>query len=167
MEEKPQPWPSLPQSRGTQRGAPEEYGGAGLDKIATTLLTEKISIDGGSATTHYAGIGTLPIVYLKRKRRPAKVAAAIHQASCLSEPQAGSDARETRARPVLSADRTRYILNSQKMWITNGGFAASYSCFAKVDGGELLFIVGKEFPGCETQAMDQDKCTSRFRRAAL
>ena len=138
-------------------GTPEEYGGAGLDKIATTVLTEKISIDGGFATTHgaHAGIGTLPIVYFgteaqKKKYLPKLASGEFIGAYCLSEPQAGSDAQNLLTRAELSADGTHYILNGQKMWITNGGFADLFIVFAKVDGEKLsAFIVEKNFPGCK------------------
>jgi len=138
-------------------GTPEEYGGAGLDKIATTLLTEKISIDGGFATTHgaHAGIGTLPIVYFgteaqKKKYLPKLASGEYIGAYCLSEPQAGSDAQNLLTRAELSADGAHYVLNGQKMWITNGGIADLYIVFAKVDGEKLTaFIVEKNFPGCK------------------
>ena len=128
---------------------PEEYGGAGLDKIATTILTEKISIYGGFATTHgaHAGIGTLPIVYFgteaqKKKYLPKLASGEFIGAYCLSEPQAGSDAQNLLTRAELSADGAYYILNGQKMWITNGGFADLFIVFAKVDGEKLsAFIV--------------------------
>ena len=143
---------------GLMSGAtPEEYGGAGLDKIATTVLTEKISIDGGFATTHgaHAGIGTLPIVYFgteaqKKKYLPKLASGEYIGAYCLSEPQAGSDAQNLLTRAELNADGTHYILNGQKMWITNGGFADLFTVFAKVDGEKLsAFIVEKNFPGCK------------------
>jgi len=97
---------------GLMSGAtPEEYGGAGLDKIATTVLTEKISIYGGFATTHgaHAGIGTLPIVYFgteaqKKKYLPKLASGEYIGAYCLSEPQAGSDAQNLLTRAELSAD---------------------------------------------------------------
>ncbi len=136
---------------------PEEYGGAGLDKIASTVLTEKISIYGGFATTHgaHAGIGTLPIVYFgteaqKKKYLPKLASGEYIGAYCLSEPQAGSDAQNLLTRAELSADGTHYILNGQKMWITNGGFADLFIVFAKVNGEKLTaFIVEKNFPGCK------------------
>jgi len=143
---------------GLMSGAtPEEYGGAGLDKIATTVLTEKISIDGGFATTHgaHAGIGTLPIVYFgteaqKKKYLPKLASGEYIGAYCLSEPQAGSDAQNLLTRAELSADGAHYVLNGQKMWITNGGFADLFIVFAKVDGEKLTaFIVEKNFPGCK------------------
>src|SRR5208283_4894141 len=138
-------------------GTPEEYGGAGLDKIASTVLTEKISIYGGFATTHgaHAGIGTLPIVYFgteaqKKKYLPKLASGEFIGAYCLSEPQAGSDAQNLLTRAELSADGSHYILNGQKMWITNGGFADLFIVFAKVNGEKLTaFIVEKNFPGCK------------------
>jgi alkylation response protein AidB-like acyl-CoA dehydrogenase len=138
-------------------GVPEEYGGAGLDKIATTVLTEKLSIYGGFAVTHgaHAGIGTLPIVYFgteeqKKKYLPKLASAELIGAYCLSEPQAGSDAQNSLTRAVLNKEGTHYILNGQKMWITNGGFADLYVVFAKIDGEKFsAFIVEKAFPGCK------------------
>jgi alkylation response protein AidB-like acyl-CoA dehydrogenase len=136
-------------------GVPEQYGGAGLDKIATTVLTEKLSIYGGFAVTHgaHAGIGTLPIVYFgteeqKKKYLPKLATAETIGAYCLSEPQAGSDAQNSLTRAVLNAEGTHYVLNGQKMWITNGGFADVYVVFAKVDGEKFTaFIVERTFPG--------------------
>src|SRR6516164_4916556 len=138
-------------------GTPEEYGGAGLDKIAATVLTEKISMYGGFAVTHgaHAGIGTLPIVYFgteeqKRKYLPKLASAEMIGAYCLSEPQAGSDAQNSLTRAELNKEGTHYILNGQKMWITNGGFADLYVIFAKVDGEKFTaFIVERDFPGCK------------------
>jgi len=136
-------------------GVPEQYGGAGLDKIATTVLTEKLSIYGGFAVTHgaHAGIGTLPIVYFgteeqKKKYLPKLATGELIGAYCLSEPQAGSDAQNSLTRAELNKEGTHYILNGQKMWITNGGFADVYVVFAKVDGEKFTaFIVERTFPG--------------------
>ncbi|MBS1841291.1 MAG: acyl-CoA dehydrogenase family protein [Acidobacteria bacterium] len=138
-------------------GVPEEYGGAGLDKIATTVLTEKLSIYGGFAVTHgaHAGIGTLPIVYFgteeqKKKYLPKLATGELIGAYCLSEPQAGSDAQNSLTRAELNAEGTHYVLNGQKMWITNGGFADLYVVFAKIDGEKFTaFIVERNFPGCK------------------
>ncbi len=138
-------------------GVPEEYGGAGLDKIATTVLTEKLSIYGGFAVTHgaHAGIGTLPIVYFgteaQKQKYLAKLAGAeLIGAYCLSEPQAGSDAQNSLTRAELNSEGTHYVLNGQKMWITNGGFADLYIVFAKIDGEKFsAFIVERKFPGCK------------------
>ena len=136
-------------------GVPEEYGGAGLDKIATSVLTEKHSIYGRFAVTHgaHAGIGTLPIVYFgteaqKKKYLPKLATGEWIGAYCLSEPQAGSDSQNSLTRAELNAEGTHYILNGQKMWITNGGFADVYIVFAKVDGEKFTaFIVERTFPG--------------------
>jgi alkylation response protein AidB-like acyl-CoA dehydrogenase len=138
-------------------GVPEEYGGAGLDKVATTVLTEKLSIYGGFAVTHgaHAGIGTLPIVYFgteeqKKKYLPKLATGELIGAYCLSEPQAGSDAQNSLTRAELAPEGTHYVLNGQKMWITNGGFADLYIVFAKIDGEKFsAFIVERSFPGCK------------------
>ncbi|MGB9432963.1 MAG: acyl-CoA dehydrogenase family protein [Candidatus Acidiferrum sp.] len=138
-------------------GTPEEYGGAGLDKVAATMLTEKIALYGGFAVTHgaHAGIGTLPLVYFgteeqKRKYLPKLASGEFIGAYCLSEPQAGSDAQNLLTRAELNKEGTHYILNGQKMWITNGGFADLYIVFAKVDGEKLTaFLVERTFPGCK------------------
>ncbi|MGH9675595.1 MAG: acyl-CoA dehydrogenase family protein [Candidatus Acidiferrum sp.] len=138
-------------------GIPEEYGGAGLDKIATTVLTEKISIYGGFAVTHgaHAGIGTLPIVYFgteeqKKKYLPKLASGEMIGAYCLSEPQAGSDSQNSLTRAEMNKEGTHYILNGKKMWITNGGFADLFIVFAKIDGEKFsAFIVEKAFPGCK------------------
>jgi alkylation response protein AidB-like acyl-CoA dehydrogenase len=136
-------------------GVPEQYGGAGLDKISTTVLTEKISVYAGFAVTHGAqsGIGTLPIVYFgteeqKKKYLPKLATGEWIAAYCLSEPQAGSDAQNALTRAELSPDGKSWILNGQKMWITNGGFADVYIVFAKVDGEKFsAFIVERSYPG--------------------
>jgi len=136
-------------------GVPEEFGGAGLDKISTTVLTEKLSIYGGFAVTHgaHAGIGTLPVVYFgteaqKKKYLPKLATGEWIGAYCLSEPQAGSDAQNSLTRAELNKEGTHYILNGQKMWITNGGFADVYIVFAKIDGEKFTaFIVERTFPG--------------------
>ena len=136
-------------------GIPDQYGGAGLDKIATTILTEKLSIYGGFAVTHgaHAGIGTLPIVYFgneeqKKKYLPKLATGEWIGAYCLSEPQAGSDSQNSLTRAELNPEGTHYILNGQKMWITNGGFADLYIVFAKVNGEKFTaFIVERTFPG--------------------
>src|SRR5271169_2506164 len=136
-------------------GTPEEYGGAGLDKVASTVLTEKISIYGGFATTHgaHAGIGTLPIVYFgteeqKKKYLPKLATGELIGAYALSEPQAGSDSQNSLTRAELNPEGTHYVLNGQKMWITNGGFADLYVVFAKVNGEKFTaFIIERTFPG--------------------
>jgi alkylation response protein AidB-like acyl-CoA dehydrogenase len=144
-------------------GVPEEYGGSGLDRISSTVLSEKISSYGSfsvSAGAH-SGIGTLPIVYFgteeQKKRYLPKLATGEWLAAyCLSEPQAGSDAQNSRTRAVLSPDGRDWILNGQKMWITNGGFADVYTVFAKVDGEKFsAFIVERGFPGFSVGAEEK------------
>src|SRR5271170_3933569 len=138
-------------------GVPEQYGGAGLDKIATTVLTERLSIYGGFAVTHgaHSGIGTLPIVYFgteeqKKKYLPKLATGELIGAYCLSEPQAGSDSQNSLTRAELNAEGTHYVLNGQKMWISNGGFADIYIVFAKVNGEKFTaFIVERAFEGCK------------------
>src|SRR2546422_3586403 len=136
-------------------GIPEEYGGSGLDKISATVLAEKLSAYASFSVTHgaHAGIGTLPIVYFgtdeqKKKYLPKLASGELIAAYCLSEPQAGSDAQSARTRAVLSPDGKHWILNGQKMWITNGGFADVYTVFAKVNGEKFsAFIVERGTPG--------------------
>src|SRR5579862_5212186 len=134
---------------------PEEYGGAGLDKISSTVLAEKLSGYASFAVSHggHSSIGTIPIVYFgteeqKKKYLPRIATGELLSSYCLSEPQAGSDAQNSRTRAVLSPDGKHWVLNGQKMWITNGGFADVYVVFAKVDGEKFsCFIVERGFPG--------------------
>ena len=142
---------------------PEEYGGAGLDKVSATLLAEKLSAYGGFSVTHgaHSGIGTIPIVYFgteeqKKKYLPKIVSADLISCYCLSEPQAGSDAQALRTRAELSKDGKHWILNGQKMWITNGGFADLFVVFAKVDGEKIsCFLVEKGTPGFSVGAEEK------------
>src|ERR1700719_2987492 len=134
---------------------PEEYGGSGLDKISATVLAEKLAGYASFAVSHggHAGIGTIPIVYFgteaqKKKYLPKIATGELLSSYCLSEPQAGSDSLAARTRAVLSPDGKNWILNGQKMWITNGGFADVYIVFAKVDGEKFsCFIVERGTPG--------------------
>src|SRR5208283_5335175 len=134
---------------------PEEYGGSGLDKVSATVLAEKLAGYASFAVSHgaHAGIGTIPIVNFgteeqKKKYLPKIATGELLSCYCLSEPQAGSDALASRTRAVLSPDGKNWILNGQKMWITNGGFADVYIVFAKVDGEKFsCFIVERGTPG--------------------
>jgi alkylation response protein AidB-like acyl-CoA dehydrogenase len=136
-------------------GVPEEYGGTGLDKVSTTLLSEKLSAYASFAVTHggHTGIGTVPIVYFgteEQKKRYLPKIATGEWISCyaLSEPQAGSDPLNAKTRAALSPDGRHWLLNGQKMWITNGGFADIFIVFAKVDGEKFsCFIVERGYPG--------------------
>jgi alkylation response protein AidB-like acyl-CoA dehydrogenase len=144
-------------------GVPEEYGGSGLDRISSTVLSENISSYGSFSVSvgAHSGIGTLPIVYFgteeqKTKYLPKLATGEWLASYCLSEPQAGSDAQNSRTRAVLSPDGRHWILNGQKMWITNGGFADVFTVFAKVDGEKFSsFIVERGFPGFSVGAEEK------------
>src|SRR5216683_2258654 len=144
-------------------GVPDEYGGAGLDKVSSVQLAEKLSAYASFGVSHcgHSGIGTLPIVYFgteeqKKKYLPMLASGEKLACYCLSEPQAGSDAQNARTRAVLSPDGKHWILNGQKMWITNGGFADVYIVFAKVDGEKFsCFIVERGYPGFSVGAEEK------------
>ncbi len=131
---------------------PEAYGGLGLDKVSSAYVGEKIGIMpsfAGSLGAHTA-IGTLPIVYFgnadqKARYLPRLASGEMIGAYALTEPGSGSDALAARTKATLSADGGYYILNGQKMWITNGGFADVFTIFAKVDGEKFTaFIVERD-----------------------
>jgi alkylation response protein AidB-like acyl-CoA dehydrogenase len=134
---------------------PEAYGGLEMDKVTAAVIADHIAKYAGFATTWggHTGIGTLPIVYFgtdaqKRKYLPRLAAGEIVGAYALSEASSGSDALNCRARAELSADRHHYVLNGEKMWITNAGFADLFTVFAKVDGEKFTaFLVERTFPG--------------------
>jgi alkylation response protein AidB-like acyl-CoA dehydrogenase len=134
---------------------PEKYGGMEMDLTSAMLVAEGIAKDGSYAAWHAAqsGIGSLPLLLFgneeQKHRYLSKVASAELIASyALSEPQAGSDALAARTRADLSPDGKHYILNGQKMWITNGGSADLYTIFAKVGGEKFTaFLVERKFPG--------------------
>jgi len=126
---------------------PEEYGGLGLDKVSSAFLGEKIGIMpsfAGSLGAHTT-IGTLPLVYFgtdaqKERYLPRLASGETVAAFCLTEPGSGSDALAARTRATLDGDH--YVLNGQKMWITNGGFADLFTIFAKIDGEKFTaFLV--------------------------
>src|SRR6266513_103755 len=134
---------------------PEAYGGMEMDKVTAAVIADRIAKYAGFATTWggHTGIGTLPIVYFgaeeqKKKYLPRLAAGEIVGAYALSEASSGSDALNCRARATLSSDGKHYILNGEKMWITNAGFADLFTVFAKVDGEKFsAFLVEKSFPG--------------------
>jgi alkylation response protein AidB-like acyl-CoA dehydrogenase len=134
---------------------PEEYGGMGMDKTTSTLITDNISVLASFSTAFGAqiGIGTLPLVWYgteeqKKKYLPKLATAEWIAAYCLSESTSGSDAMNIRTRATLSADGTHYLLNGEKMWITNCGIADLYTVFAKIDGEKFsTFLVERTFPG--------------------
>ncbi len=135
---------------------PEAYGGFGKDFVTGMLVTEAIGAGHSFAVAFsaHSGIGTLPILYYgneeqKQKYIP-KLAKGEWKASyCLTEPGSGSDANSGKTKAVLSEDGKHYVLNGQKMWITNGGFADVYTVFAKIDDDENLsaFIVERGYAG--------------------
>jgi alkylation response protein AidB-like acyl-CoA dehydrogenase len=134
---------------------PEAYGGLEMDKVTAAVIADRIAKYAGFATTWggHTGIGTLPLVYFgteeqKKKYLPKLATGEIVGAYALSEASSGSDALNCRARAVLSPDGKHYILNGEKMWITNAGFADLFTVFAKVDGEKFsAFLVERTFPG--------------------
>jgi alkylation response protein AidB-like acyl-CoA dehydrogenase len=134
---------------------PEAYGGLEMDKVTAAVIADHIAKYAGFATTWggHSGIGTLPIVYFgteeqKKKYLPKLAAGEIVGAYALSESTSGSDAMNCRARAELSKDGKHYILNGEKMWITNAGFADLFTVFAKVDGEKFsAFLVERNYPG--------------------
>ena len=135
---------------------PEEFGGFGKN-FNTSMLSAEATGPGHSfsvAISAHTGIGTLPILYYgneeQRKKYIPKLASGEWKGCyCLTEPGAGSDANSGKTKAVLSEDGKHYILNGQKMWITNGGFADVYTVFAKIDDDKNLsaFIVERGFEG--------------------
>jgi len=134
---------------------PEAYGGLEMDKVTAAVIADHIAKYAGFATTWggHTGIGTLPLVYFgtedqKKKYLPRLAAGEIIGAYALSESSSGSDAMNCRARAELSKDGRHYILNGEKMWITNAGFADLFTVFAKIDGEKFsAFLVERTFPG--------------------
>jgi len=134
---------------------PEEYGGVGMDKTTSTVLTDHISALASFSTAFggQIGIGTLPLVWYgtedqKRRYLPKLATAEWIAAYALSEATSGSDAMNIRTRATLSPDGKHYLLNGEKMWITNCGFADLYTVFAKIDGEKFsAFLVERAFPG--------------------
>ena len=134
---------------------PEEYGGFGKDFITNMFATEVVG--GGSSfavsLAAHTGIGTLPILYFgtdaQKKKYLPKLASGEWKASyCLTEPGSGSDALAAKTKAVLSADKKHYVLNGQKMWITNAGFADVFVVFAQVDGDKFTgFILERNYAG--------------------
>lgn len=137
---------------------PEEYGGVGLDKISSALISEAMARVGGFSVSHgaHVGIGTLPIVLFgnqeqKRKYLPALATGEKLAAYALTEPSSGSDALSAKTTAVLNEAGTHYILNGEKQWITNSAFADVFIVYAKIDGKHFTaFIVERDFPGVST-----------------
>jgi len=142
---------------------PEKFGGMEMDLASVMVVAEGVSKDGSYSGWHgaHTGIGTLPLLLFgteeqKRRYLPKLATAEMVAAYCLSEPQAGSDALAARTRADLNPDGTHYILNGQKMWITNGGAADFYTVFAKIGGEKFTaFLVERAFPGVSPGAEEK------------
>ncbi|GAA3404507.1 acyl-CoA dehydrogenase family protein [Paenibacillus hodogayensis] len=134
---------------------PERYGGLGLDKVSSTLISEKLAKGSSFALSvgAHVGIGTLPIVFFgtpeqKRTYLPDLADGTKIAAYCLTEPSSGSDALGAKTTATLSADRTHYVLNGAKQFITNAGFADLFIVYAKIDGKQFsAFIVERTMEG--------------------
>ncbi len=143
---------------------PENLGGMGVDFKTSMLATEALGAGHSFSVAYgaHTGIGTLPILYYGNEAQKAKyipkLATGEWKASyCLTEPSAGSDANSGKTKAVLSADGKSWIINGQKMWITNGGFANVFTVFAKIDNDENLtaFIVDGDTPGITLNAEEK------------
>ena len=142
---------------------PEDYGGMDMDKVTSAIIADYIAKSGSFSVTWgaHVGIGTLPIVYFgtpeqKQKYLPKLASGEWVGAYALSESSSGSDALNCRSRADLSADGKHYVLNGEKMWITNAKFADLYVIFAKVGGEKFsAFIVERTFPGFSVGAEEK------------
>jgi alkylation response protein AidB-like acyl-CoA dehydrogenase len=134
---------------------PEEHDGLEMDLTSQLLVAESVGGYAAFSVTYgaHSGIGTLPLVFFgtedQKQRYLARISSGeVIAAYCLSEPQAGSDALASRTRATLSEDGSHYVLNGQKMWISNGGWAEFFTVFAKVDGEKFTaFLVERSFDG--------------------
>src|SRR3984885_2696100 len=142
---------------------PERYGGMEMDLMSDMVVAEQFARDGSFSGWHgaHAGIGTLPLLLFgteaqKQQYLPRLSSCEMVAAYCLSEPQAGSDALAAKTRADLSPDGTHYVLNGQKMWITNGGKANLFTVFAKVNGEQFTaFLVERGSPGLSNGAEEK------------
>ncbi len=142
---------------------PEEYGGLSLDKISSALIAEKMAVAGGFSISHgaHVGIGSLPIVLFgkeeqKQKYLPELATGEKLAAYALTEPGSGSDALGAKTTAKLNAEGTHYVLNGEKQWITNAGFADVFIVYAKIDGEQFTaFIVEREYPGVSVGAEEK------------
>ncbi|MCU1274365.1 MAG: acyl-CoA dehydrogenase, partial [Bryobacterales bacterium] len=142
---------------------PEKFGGMEMDMPSAMIVAEHMSRDGSYSGWHgaHAGIGTLPLLYFgteeqKQRYLPRLAKAELVAAYALSEPHAGSDALAAKTRADLSPDGKHYILNGQKMWITNGGAADLFTVFAKVGGEKFTaFLVERAYPGVSSGAEEK------------
>ncbi|MGD1107013.1 MAG: acyl-CoA dehydrogenase family protein [Terracidiphilus sp.] len=134
---------------------PEEYGGLGMDKVSSTLITDHISVLASFSTAFGAhiGIATLPLVWYGTEEQKQRYLPRLGTCECigaygLSEASSGSDAMNIRTRATLTADGAHYVLNGEKQWLTNGGIARLYTVFAKIDGERFsAFLIERGTPG--------------------
>ena len=134
---------------------PEEYGGMALDTNTNSLICDSLGPAGAFTTTFAAhtGIGMLPILYFgteeqKQKYLPGLITGELKASYCLTEPSSGSDALAAKTKAELTEDGKHYVLNGQKMWISNAGFADVFIVFAQIDGDKFTgFIVDKGTEG--------------------
>ena len=134
---------------------PEEYGGLGMDKTTSTIITDSLSVLASFSTAYGAqtGIGTLPLLWYgteeqKKRFLPRIASGEFIAAYALSEATSGSDAMNVRTRATLSPDGSTYTVNGEKMWITNCGIANIYTVFAKIDGEKFsAFLIERDAPG--------------------
>jgi len=139
---------------------PERYGGENLDKVSAMIVAEKLACVASFAVSYggHSGIGTLPIVYFgteehKRKYLPPLCKAEKISAYALSESGSGSDALAAKTNAVRSAGGDHWIINGEKMWITNSAFADIFITFSQVEGKQFsCFIIEKDYPGVSTGA---------------
>jgi len=150
---------------------PEKYGGLGLHKVSSAVVGEQFALQASFAGTQssHVNIGTLPIVFFgteeqKRKYLPKLATGEMIGAYALTEPHSGSDSLAAKTKAVLSEDGRHYILNGQKMWITNGSFADLFTVFAKVDGERFTAFLVERGPGLvsghEEKKLGIDGCST-------
>src|SRR5438270_344340 len=147
----------------TSVDVPEEYGGMEMDKVSSAIIADRIAKSGSFSVTFggHVGIGTLPIVYFGNERQKKKYLPKLASgewvgAYALSESSSGSDALNARTRAQLSPDGKHYMLNGEKMWITNASFADVFIVFAKINGEQFTaFIVERTFAGFSVGAEEK------------
>ena len=139
---------------------PEQFGGAGMDRVSAMIVAEQLArvLSFSVSCGGQSGIGTLPILYfgteeLKQKYLPRLSSAELLSAYALSEAGSGTDAMAAKTTATRSADGTQWILNGEKMWVTNGAFADVFITFARIDGKQFsCFLVERSYPGVSTGA---------------